>query len=208
MKRYATLASFVLLADLIACGESEPERASGTATVEEAAANEVVNEAAENANTECLAEAQGAVMALKRALVSRLVEALGESPEAAVEVCAREAESMRARVQQETGVEVGRASSRLRNHAANGSPPPWVRSYLTAHAEGEEREPVEWSQRASGKVRLVSPLITGELCLTCHGEDIAPPTLAALDLRYPNDAARGYHGGDLRGVVWATAACE
>lgn len=152
------------------------------------------------------AEARDAAMSLKQTLVGRLGEAMAESPEAAVEVCAREAEAIRARVEEETGVELGRTASRLRNSDANGNAPDWARTYLTAQREGVG--PSEWTQHIDGEARLVSPLIAGALCLTCHGDAIAPPVLAALDEHYPNDEARGYRSGDLRGVVWARVECD
>ena len=37
-------------------------------------------------------------------------------------------------------------------------------------------------------------------CLKCHGEDIDPATSAALDQLYPQDNARGYKAGQVRGA--------
>lgn len=203
MKRYGTFASFVLLASVLACDDdAEAEGPSETITADEAATLETPRDPA----VECIAEARGAVMSLKQSLVGRLGQAMAESPEAAVDVCAREAEVIRARVQRESGVELGRTASRLRNPGANGDAPPWVRDYLASQGQGEA--PQEWSQHAEGEVRLVSPLMTNELCVTCHGEEIAPPILAAIEERYPDDEARGYQIGDLRGVVWARAECD
>lgn len=202
MKRYGTFASFVLLASLLACDDDpEAEGPSETIAPEEAALASPRDDSAE-----CIAEARGAVMSLKQSLVGRLGQAMAESPEAAVDVCAREAEVIRARVQRESGVELGRTASRLRNPGANEGAPSWVRDYLASQGQGEA--PQEWSQHAEGEVRLVSPLMTNELCVTCHGEEIAPPILAAIEERYPNDEARGYQIGDLRGVVWARAECD
>jgi hypothetical protein len=41
---------------------------------------------------------------------------------------------------------------------------------------------------------------TGEVCLACHGSDITPEVAAAIDERYPDDMARGYSLGDVRGA--------
>ena len=202
MKRYGTFASFVLLGSVLAC-EGGPEAEGGeTIAPEEAETMETPRDE----SAECVAEARGAVMSLKQSLARRLAQAMAESPEAAVDACAPEAEGIRARVQSESGVELGRTASRLRNPDANGDAPAWVRAYLTA--QSQRQAPEEWIQRVEGEVRLVSPLIAGELCLTCHGEEIAPPILAAIEERYPNDEARGYPIGDLRGVVWARAECD
>jgi len=37
-------------------------------------------------------------------------------------------------------------------------------------------------------------------CLKCHGENIDPKVAAKLDELYPNDKARGYKVGDIRGA--------
>lgn len=205
MKRVVTFASFALVASVLACDDG-PEREGPEVEEPAEVTSEGATAAPRDESSECIAEARGAVMSLKQSLARRLGPAMAESPEAAVEVCAREAETIRARVQSESGVELGRTASRLRNPDANGQAPSWVRSYLAAQSEGEA--PSEWSELAEGEARLVSPLVTGELCLTCHGDDIAPPILAAIEARYPNDQARGYQSGDLRGVVWARAECD
>jgi len=47
------------------------------------------------------------------------------------------------------------------------------------------------------------PIILEAKCMKCHGqphEDIAPPTLSAIQLAYPNDQAIGYQEGDVRGI--------
>ena len=37
-------------------------------------------------------------------------------------------------------------------------------------------------------------------CVKCHGEDIDPDTAALLDELYPQDKARGYRAGQVRGA--------
>ena len=41
---------------------------------------------------------------------------------------------------------------------------------------------------------------TGEVCLACHGTAIAPEITAALDEQYPDDQARGFSLGEIRGA--------
>ncbi|MCB1124616.1 MAG: DUF3365 domain-containing protein, partial [Verrucomicrobiae bacterium] len=45
------------------------------------------------------------------------------------------------------------------------------------------------------KAQAVEPL-----CLTCHGEKLAPDVTEALAKNYPGDAATGYQLGDIRGA--------
>ena len=40
------------------------------------------------------------------------------------------------------------------------------------------------------------------MCLNCHGKDIDREVVARIDALYPEDRARGYAVGDLRGVFW------
>jgi hypothetical protein len=47
------------------------------------------------------------------------------------------------------------------------------------------------------------PILTKEMCLSCHGRpnmDIERRTLKRIDALYPEDKARGYHQGDVRGL--------
>lgn len=55
---------------------------------------------------------------------------------------------------------------------------------------------------ADGRTGWVEPIRVGPMCLQCHGAAISEPVAAALDARYPEDQARGYEAGDLRGVFW------
>lgn len=41
-------------------------------------------------------------------------------------------------------------------------------------------------------------------CLACHGEALAAPVAAAIDALYPQDEARGYRAGELRGAFTIT----
>lgn len=52
-------------------------------------------------------------------------------------------------------------------------------------------------------LRYLKPLITGPMCLTCHGEaqQIPADVKAILAEKYPDDRATGYHTGDVRGAV-------
>ena len=58
-------------------------------------------------------------------------------------------------------------------------------------------------QRDGYKVGYMRPLVTGPLCLTCHGpvERIPPPVRQLLAQRYPGDRATGFTAGSVRGAV-------
>lgn len=48
--------------------------------------------------------------------------------------------------------------------------------------------------------RYMKAIPVQTMCLTCHGEDIPADVLQKLDVAYPNDQARGYQAGDIRGA--------
>lgn len=48
--------------------------------------------------------------------------------------------------------------------------------------------------------RYMKAIPTRNLCLTCHGENIPDNVLKKLDTLYPDDQARGYQAGDIRGA--------
>lgn len=52
-------------------------------------------------------------------------------------------------------------------------------------------------------LRYMKPLITGKMCLNCHGQVTEVPfgVMNLLQRRYPNDKALGYQEGDVRGAV-------
>jgi hypothetical protein len=46
------------------------------------------------------------------------------------------------------------------------------------------------------------PIFLKPLCLTCHGESLAPDVAARINELYPEDRALGFETGDFRGVFW------
>jgi len=56
---------------------------------------------------------------------------------------------------------------------------------------------------AEGATRVYKPLVTQKVCLKCHGSDISPEISDMLKKHYPEDQARGFKEGDLRGVIVA-----
>lgn len=203
------LGALVAGGGLVACDEEPPEApVADEADERERSEAEPTAEAetAGGAPDACLASAQAATKALKVGLKTRLMEAMREGGPAAVRVCADEAEAIRARVAEETGVRVGRTSTKLRN-PANAEAPEWAKAYLAAPSrEGDSYAP--WSERTPSEARVASPLVAEGLCLTCHGESIPPEIASVIDEHFPEDEARGFAAGDLRGVAWAVARCE
>ena len=142
--------------------------------------------------------------ALKAELVAA-VEAGG--PVNAINVCNTEASGIAANAAAGTGWSIGRSSHKLRNpeNAADEFTAAAIEDFLARQAAGESTD----TMMASGVVeedgqqvfRMVKAISTGALCLNCHGGDnVAPPVVEKLAELYPDDMARGFVEGEMRGV--------
>jgi hypothetical protein len=161
---------------------------------------------------------EAAVAAVGKKLVTALNTALAAGgPEAAVLVCQTQALPLTAEklADQPTLVSVKRTSLRLRNPAnapdaaerlaldhvaklvAAGQPPPPV---LVQRIQPSGTAKPEW--------RVYRPIATKAECLVCHGDPAtqSPALRAALQTRYPTDAATGYAADQWRGLFRVTIA--
>ena len=147
------------------------------------------------------AEAAGpeALAPFKRDLMGALKAGLAESTVAGVETCHLVAPNLPA-AQADRGYEVGRASDRLRN--PDNTAPAWAAPTLARMFSGELAAAPRYVPTDDGRTGYVEPIRVGPPCLQCHGEELAPEVAAAIDARYPDDRARGYALGDLRGFFW------
>lgn len=155
-----------------------------------------------------LESAEQAAKLLGGRLKQRLTEAMTQGgPAKAIEVCATEAQQIAAKVKEETGAKVGRASLRLRNPADAG--PDWVEAWLKEQgerkAEGAPGVRAVVDTPEGKRARVIKPIAVEPLCAGCHGDpaQIAPEVKAVLEQKYPGDKATGYGVGDLRGALWA-----
>jgi hypothetical protein len=125
-------------------------------------------------------------------------------PANAIAVCNERAPAIAADLSAD-GWQVGRTSLKLRN--PDNAPDAWELQVLEAfesrRAAGEDPTRLvhaEVVEDGSGVFRFMKAIPTGELCLTCHGSDIRPEVEATLNELYPQDRARGYAAGELRGA--------
>jgi hypothetical protein len=162
-------------------------------------------ETAPNPNAE---EAKGIVKEFATTLQGELQAAIKEGgPTNAIAVCQDRAPAIAADLSERSGWEVGRTSLKTRNTADN-TPDAWEQKVLAEfdarRAAGEDVQPMAYAEvveTADGKTfRFMKAIPTGEVCLACHGSDITPEVAAAIDERYPDDMARGYSLGDVRGA--------
>ncbi len=158
-----------------------------------------------------VADSRAAAAALGGQLMQELGAALAVSPLEAIQVCKLRAPEISAGQGASLGATVGRTALRVRNPA--NAPSEWQRqvleSFATRMAAGEDPARIEYAalveHDGSSERRWMKPIVTAELCVTCHGASIAAPLAAEIDAAYPEDQATGFEVGELRGafyVVW------
>ena len=142
-----------------------------------------------------------AVNALAAELMGELTAALDAGDaSAAIGVCREKAPSVAAHVFEVYGVEIGRTSYRLRNQA--NVAPSWADAYVADLVE----DPT-YVGGPNGELGVLLPIRLRAECQMCHGsaEEIDEGIQAALAEHYPNDQAKGFTEGELRGWFWVQA---
>jgi hypothetical protein len=155
-------------------------------------------------NAALSAEASSIVQRFAGTLQPQLLEALQQGgPAKAIEVCSVKAGEISAQLSAETGWQVRRVSLKSRN-AKSGVPDSWEEKVLLSfEARKKAGEPVDQlihAEVVEGRFRFMKAQGVKPLCLTCHGENLAPEVKEALAKRYPQDSATGYREGDIRGA--------
>lgn len=148
---------------------------------------------------------------LKTALQSSLKS---EGPLKAVTVCNTQAPLLAEKVSAEQSMQVGRTSRKTRNDA--NAPDAWETSVLEQFekrkAAGEAVAALEHSEitRDNGNrvFRYMKAIPTDDVCLVCHGQQLPEGLSAKLDELYPNDKARGFSKGEIRGAFTVTRTIQ
>lgn len=135
-------------------------------------------------------------------------------PVKAIEACNQAAPAIAQAESKKHGWEVGRTSLKLRNQ--NNAPDAWetqvLKQFEERAAKGESpmgMSHFEVVQQDGREVfRFMSaigmPSMEQAPCLMCHGTEIKPEVAAKLDALYPEDKARGYTAGMIRGAFTIT----
>ena len=163
----------------------------------------------ENSVQEKIKEARLHAKALGGALKSRLQQAIQSGGlEAGVNECQLEAAPIALALSQ-NGWEVGRTALKVRN--PNNAADQWEReqlawfSQLLTKAKQDNlapKRPLETYQydSESGKFRYMMAIEQGQVCMACHGANVAPSVKQSILKHYPNDQATGFELGELRGA--------
>lgn len=131
-------------------------------------------------------------------------------PPVAVAVCNAIAPSIAEKHSQDSGWDVGRTSLKLRN--PGNAPDAWetrvLMQFEERRAKGEGPDTLAYAEVVKEgddeyfrfMKGIVMPPLEKMPCLKCHGDNIDSATAARIDELYPQDKARGYKAGQVRGA--------
>ncbi|MBK1697358.1 DUF3365 domain-containing protein [Rhodovibrio salinarum] len=195
MKRLLTTASLALAMATLA------GLPTGSARADEAPAATGDVPAAE------LQEARGLMKAFATRLMGELQNGIEDGgPAHAIGVCGAVAPAIAGSVSDQGGWAIGRTALKVRN--PRNSPSVRERAVLMdfqqRHAAGEDFKNMESAaiieEGNRRYLHYMKAIPTQDLCLACHGSDVAPEVQQAIHARYPADAATGFALGELRGA--------
>lgn len=130
-----------------------------------------------------------------------------DGPVPTITFCHTKAPQIAHELSQKTGWKINRVS--LKPRGATATPDQWETAVLEKFnaqlALGTPVNTMEFSEivtddSGTQSFRYMQAIATGDVCLKCHGTDIAAPVGAAIHKLYPNDNATGYSTGQIRGA--------
>lgn len=148
------------------------------------------------------AAARGQIKGFAGQLQATLKQGMeSQGPVHAIGLCNTEAPHI-AEAASQNGWQVGRTSLKVRNPA--NQPDDWERQVLQQFEQraraGEDPLTLDASRLDDGEFRYMKAIPAAAVCLACHGSELSAPVAARLAELYPQDQARGYQLGDLRGA--------
>ena len=156
---------------------------------------------------ERIGTSQEAIKSFAGSLQEQLMSAMAAGgPTAAIEVCKIAAPAIAATASDAQGWRIGRTSLRLRN--AGNAPDAWelavLRDFEARKTAGEDPGTLDHAEfvfrDGQRTFRYMKSIRTRPVCTVCHGTGIKPEVAATLDALYPEDRARGFEVGDIRGA--------
>ena len=124
-------------------------------------------------------------------------------PAHAISVCSEKAPAIAARLRKESGWYIRRVSLKARN-SETAVPDAWeekvLKQFDERQAKGESPKKMAYAEVVDGQFRFMKAQGVEPVCLTCHGAKVKPEVEAALKQKYPQDHARGYSLGQVRGA--------
>lgn len=163
-----------------------------------------------------MGEAKGLIESFSGALKGELIAAIkAGGPVNAIGVCNEKAPMIAAEASANPAWTIGRSSHRLRSpdNVADPFTAAAIEDFLAREAAGEKAADLVTAEiveeNGARMFRMVKAIPTGDACLACHGgDDVAPEVEAKLAELYPDDAARGFQKGQMRGVFTLIKALD
>lgn len=152
-------------------------------------------------------EAKTLIKQFATSLKGELVSAIkAGGPTNAIAVCQETAPAIADSLSESSEWTVGRTSLKTRN--PDNAPDAWETKILKQFeglkeegtAAGELSYAAVIDENGQKVYRYMKAIPTEEVCLTCHGKELSPAVAEAIDAAYPQDQARGYSAGDIRGA--------
>lgn len=138
-------------------------------------------------------------------LKSALVQSMKiDGAAAAIDVCARLSPEIAFALGEGSPWTIGRTSLKARNSASE--PDEWEHSimetFLQRQKNGEKLAAIDHYEMTEKNTvfRYMKAIPTGNLCLTCHGDNVAPDIKKRIADYYPDDMATGFKVDDMRGA--------
>ena len=138
----------------------------------------------------------------------KLTESMQKNgPAGAIDVCAKDAPAISARIENELGVTIKRTSLKYRN--TQNAPDAAERQVLgvlaAAHSAGEKL-PQGVTAFQNDRNRFYKAITMEQTCLKCHGDSTTMSEAVRKEVAttYPEDKAVGYKEGDFRGIISVT----
>jgi hypothetical protein len=153
------------------------------------------------------AESRAVTMEFMTTLKSELQSAMkADGPVNAIQVCNTRAPEIAADFSEQKGWTVARTSLKYRN--PDNAPDAWERKVLEQFEErkasGEDPKQMVYAEvvenNGTKNYRFMKAIPTAPVCLACHGEKIDAAVEARIEELYPEDRARGFNAGDIRGA--------
>jgi len=153
-------------------------------------------------------EATSIIQQFANTLKPQLKQALQHGgPAYAIETCSKAAPLLTTQLSKQTGWSIKRVSLKARNHHT-AIPNSWEKSVLQQfnrdQADGKSPSTMQASRIENGTYQFMKAQSVTPICLLCHGENLKPDVAAALKKYYPQDQARYYKLGQIRGAFSLT----
>jgi len=150
-----------------------------------------------------LEKGKNSVMSTGMTLVQNLTGAIEKGGTTyAIEFCKLQAQPLTDSMSTLSGSNIKRVTDRPRNplNKANADELSYILQLKSMLAAGEKATPT--LSESNGKITGYYPIITGELCMKCHGDkaSIEKNILDKISKLYTSDSATGYKPNELRGL--------